>query len=176
MEVASLQKYQPYLGSVFGPLSESDNSEIRAILKHVDRILLEIARHFGRDRAGWEGTGLELTWSQSGQTVISCNVGAFTKKGNCIEFCVQLHPSWHYGELSDVPAWDIEASIEADCMHTVDCSHMHTVDESVVRVGTAVGATKELLSTVQNLRRKATEHPLEYWLEFASDDRPPTAA
>lgn len=169
MEVASLEKYQPYLGSVFGALSERDTSEIRAIFKEVDRVLLDISGHFGRNRAGWEGTGLELTWSQSGQTGISSNVGASTKTGDCVDFCLELRPSWHFGEMSEVLTWDIETSIEADCKHTIDCAHMHTVDETVVRVETAIGSAKELLSAVRRLRSQAIDHPLEYWLELASD-------
>jgi hypothetical protein len=59
MQTSSLRKNRPHLESVLGPLSVEDDSRVRGLLDEVDGVLLELARHFGQDRAGWEGTGLE---------------------------------------------------------------------------------------------------------------------
>ena len=176
MERSSLQKNRPHLDAVLGPLSAEDDSKIRTILSEVDTVLLEIAHHFGRDRAGWEGTGLELTWMQSGQVAISSHVGAFSQKRGCIDFCLELRPSWYFGEKSSVLMWDIEASVEADCGHTVDHSHMHTVHEVSVRKKSAVEATLELKTAVRELQRLATEFSIEHWLALSSDIGSSTAA
>jgi hypothetical protein len=169
METSSLQKNQPHLESVLGPLSAEDDSKIRRILSEVDTVLLEIASHFGRDRAGWEGTGLELSLVQSGQVAISSNVSSSTPKGDCVDFCLELRPSWYFGERSSVLTWDIEFSIEADCRHSVDHSHMHTVNEVSVRVESAIDAAQKLQAAGLELKRLASEFSLEHWLEMASD-------
>ena len=176
MESSSLQKCQPHLEAVLGPLSAEDDSKIRLILSEVDGILLEIARHFGRDRAGWEGTGLELTWMQSGQMAISSNVGACTPKGECIDFGIELRPSWYLGERSSVLKWDVESTVAADCRHAEDHSHMHTVHKVVVRTESVIDAVTELLNAARELRRLAMEFPIEHWLELSSDPESPTAA
>ncbi len=88
METSSLQKNRPHLEAVLGPLSSEDDAKIRAIFDDVDAVLLGIARHFNRDRAGWEGTGLELTSMASGQVAISSHVGACVDDGKCVDFCL----------------------------------------------------------------------------------------
>ena len=168
METSSLQKNQPHLESVFGPLSVEDNSEIRTILSEVDKVLVQIAHHFGHDRAGWEGTGLELTWNQSGQIAISSNVGSSNQKGECVDFCVELRPSWYFGERSPLLTWDVEASVEADCRHSADHGHMHTVNEISVRIESPIDAALKLLTAARELQKLA-EISLEHWLELASD-------
>ena len=169
METSSLKKNQPHLESVFGPLSEEDNSKIRTILDEVDVILLEIARHFGHDRAGWEGTGLELNWMQSGQTAIGSNVGASNQKGDCVDFCLELRPSWYFGEKSPLLKWEIESAVEADCLHSVDHAHMHTVNEVSVRMDSPIEAALALLEASRELQRLA-DVPLERWLELVADN------
>ena len=176
METSSLQKNRPHLEGVFGPLSASIDSRIREILSEVDEILLEIAHHFGRERAGWEGSGLELSWMESGQLAISSYVGTCTQKGGCIDFCLELRPSWYFGERSSVLTWDVESTVEADCQHTVDHAHMHTVHEVSVRVESAIEAALALCSAARELQRLASEVPLEHWLELSSDAESPTAA
>jgi hypothetical protein len=176
MDSSSLQKNQPHLEAVLGPLSAEDDSKIRTILSDVDTVLLEIASHFGRDRAGWDGTGLELTWIQSGQVGISSYVGACTPKGEWIDFGIELRPSWYFGERSSALKWDVESTVAADCRHAEDHSHMHTVHEVVVRTESAIDAAMELLNAVRELRRLAMEFPIEHWLELSSDSESPTAA
>jgi len=117
MEVSSLQKNRPHLESVLGPLSPEDNFEIRKILDEVDNVLLEIAAYFGHDRAGWEGTGLELTWIQSGQAAISSSVGASNLAGESVDFRIELRPSWYFGEKLSKLGFDVELSVSADCRH-----------------------------------------------------------
>lgn len=141
MKSASLKKYRPHLEGVLGALSIDDDVKIRAILDEVDEILLGIARHFGHERAGWEGTGLELTWMESGQMAISCYVGTCTQKGGCIDFCLELLPSWYFGDQSSTLSWVVELSVAAACSHAVDHSHMHTVHEVSVRSNSAIDAS-----------------------------------
>jgi hypothetical protein len=76
MESSSLQKNRPHLESVLGPLSSEDNTKVWRTFDDVDLVLRETAQHFHCDRAGWEGTGLELNWMASGQVAISIEVMA----------------------------------------------------------------------------------------------------
>lgn len=169
MDSSSLQKNQPHLEAVLGPLSDDDDSKIRTILSDVDKVLLEIASDFGGDRAGWDGTGLELTWMQSGQLDISSFVGACTPKGECINCGLALLPSWYCVERASDLKWDVEMDVSADCRHTEDHAHMHTVHEVVVRTESVMDAVMELLNAARELRRLAMEFPLEHWLEMSSD-------
>jgi hypothetical protein len=114
METSSLQKNRPHLEAVLGPLSAEDDAKIRGIFAEADMLLLEIAHHFHHDRAGWEGTGLELTWAASGQVSISSNVGARVEDGKCVDFCVELRPSWYYGDCSPTLMSEVETEIYAD--------------------------------------------------------------
>jgi hypothetical protein len=169
MKVSSLRKYRPHLESVLGPLSAEDDASVRTILDEVDVVLLQLARHFGRERAGWEGTGLELTWCQSGQVTICSSVGASIDEGKCVDFCFELRPSWIYGERSSKLSWEIETQIYADCQHAVYHRSMDMVYEAVTRSATAMEAVAELLRATRELFRQATELPLEHWLRLASD-------
>ncbi len=169
MNTSSLKKYRPHLEGVLGSLCADDDAQIRAILDEVDEILISIAQHFGRERAGWEGTGLELKWMESGQMSISSFVGTCTKEGGCIDFCLMLQPSWSLGEKSSTLHWVVESSVEADCSHTVDHSHMHTVHEVSVVAPTAIDASIALRTAAMELQRLATDYPVKHWLELASD-------
>jgi hypothetical protein len=167
MKTSSLRKNQPHLEAIFGALSAEDDSKIRSILKDADEVLLEIANHYGRDRAGWEGTGLELTWMESGQVAISSFVGACIARGGCVDFTIDLQPSWCYGEKASTLSWNIESGIEADCGHADDHGGMHRVHEVVARSNTPIEAAIEVLNAVRELRRLATAFPLEHWLEMS---------
>jgi hypothetical protein len=169
MQTSSLKKYRPHLEGVLGSLCADDDAQIRAILDEVDEILISIAQHFGRERAGWEGTGLELTWMESGQMSISSYVGTCTKEGGCIDFCLDLQPSWYFGEKSKTLSWVVESSVAADCSHTEDHSHMHTVHEVSFRAKSAIEASTAMRSAASELKRLATDFPIEHWLKLASD-------
>jgi len=93
---------------VLGPLSSEDEASIRAILTEVDGGL-ELARHFGRNRAGWEGTGLELTWMPSGQLDISSFVEAGISGSECVAFSIELRPSWYFNARSSLLTWRLPA-------------------------------------------------------------------
>jgi hypothetical protein len=169
METSSLKKNRPHLESVLGPLSPENDSEIRSILGEIDEILLEIAHRFGRDNAGWDDTGLELTWTASGQTSINSYVSACSQQGAFVDFCVELRPSWFLGERSSELTWQVEFSVSADCGHTVDHSHMHTVQEVTVSAESAVDAAIKLKTAAFELKEYAIGFPLEHWLKLASD-------
>jgi hypothetical protein len=169
METSSLRKNRPHLEAVLGPLSAQDNASVRTLLDEVDGVLIQIARHVGRDGAGWEGTGLELTWAASGQVAISSHVGACADGSKCIEFCIELRPSWFYGEGSSTLTWEVETEIYADCQHAVDHGGMDTVHEASARSVTALEAAASLLRAARELLRHATDFPLEHWLWLAAD-------
>src|SRR5262245_25837902 len=117
MKTSSLQKNRPHLEAVLGPLSSDDDAKIRGIFAEVDVVLLEIANHFHRDRTGWEGTGLELTWAESGQVSISSHVGASIERAKCVDFLVELRPSWYFGQRSPTLTLEVDTEIYADCQH-----------------------------------------------------------
>jgi len=168
METSSLQKNRPHLESVFGALSDDDHSYIRSLLSEVDVILLQMARYFGRDSAGWEGTGLDLSWMASGQVHIGSYVSASTGS-SCVDFGIELRPTWCFGEKSSSLAWDIETTVSADCSHSNDHGGMDVVHETTVRVELAIDAVIAMRSAVDDLQRIAKGYPLEHWLELASD-------
>jgi hypothetical protein len=142
METSSLRKNWPHLEAVLGPLSAQDDASVRAILDEVDGVLLEIARHFDQDGAGWEGTGLELTWAPSGQVAISSHVGACTEGRKCVDFCIELRPSWYFGERSSTLRWEIATEIYADCHHAVDHGSMGDRAQGVRSRGHRVGSRR----------------------------------
>lgn len=159
---------RPRLGAVFGPLTAEQDAEIRAILREVDEKLLALARHFGRERAGWEGTGLDLCRFPSGQVNLSSFVETFDSGSRCVSFGVLLRPAWSQGELSGEPAWDIEASIDADCEHEPNHRSMHLVHEvPATRATSPEDAALTLRATVEALVRLAQEKPIETWLRLA---------
>ena len=139
-----------------------------ATFDEVDGVLLEFAGHFNRDGAGREGTGLHLTWAASGQVAISSHVSAGTGS-NCVDFCVELRPSWYYGERSSTATWEIETEIYVDCQHVTDHRHMETVHKACTRAVTALEAAAALRAAVRERFRRATGCPLEHWLQLASD-------
>jgi hypothetical protein len=169
MKTSSLQKNRPHLEAVLGALSSEDDAKIRGIFAEVDVVLLQIAHHFHHDRAGWEGTGLELTWAESGQVSINSNVGASVEGGKCVDFGVELRPSWYYGDRSSTLTWEVEAEIYADCQHAVDHSSMDLVHEKSKRIANSVEAAAALLDLARELLAMATSFPLEHWLELASE-------
>ena len=169
MNTSSLQKNRPHLETVLGPLSSEDDAKIRAIFAEADMLLLEIAHHFHHDRAGWEGTGLELTWAASGQVSISSNVGARVQDGKCVDFGVELRPSWYYGDRSPSLMWEVETEIYADCQHAVDHGSMDLVHETSTRIANSKEAAAALLSQVRELLALATDFSLAHWLALASD-------
>ena len=166
---SSLQKNRPHLESVLGPLSSEENAKIRALFDEVDGVLLEIAHHFNLNRAGLEGTGLELTWSGSGQVSIGSNVGVCVDGSKCVDFCIELLPSWHYGLRSSALTWEVTCEIYADCQHSVDHGSMHCVHETSIGLDTSIASAAELLTAAEELLRLATDYPLGHWLELASD-------
>jgi hypothetical protein len=169
METSSLQKNRPHLEAVLGPLSSEDDAKIRAIFDDIDAVLLGIARHFNRDRGGWEGTGLELTLMPSGQAAISSHVGACVDGEKCVDFCIELHPSWYYGERSPTLTWEVETEIYADCQHAVDHPSMERVHETSTRITSSVDAAAAMLTAFRELLRLATDFSFEHWLSLASD-------
>jgi hypothetical protein len=170
MQTSSLRNNRPHLESVLGTLSQQDDASVRAMFDEIDGVLLKIARHFGRDGAGWEGTGLELTWMPSGQVDISSHVSCCIDGQKCVDFCIELQPSWYFGERSSPTVWEIATSIEADCQHAVDHRCMHTVHKTSARALTALDAANTLRAAAIEMHRLATQFPLEHWLQRAGDD------
>lgn len=142
---------------------------MRSIFDEIDAVLLEMARHFGRDGAGWERTGLELTWLVSGQVAIGSHVDACRDGTRCVDFCVELRPSWYFGERSSTLSWEISTEIQADCQHAGDHGTMETVHQASARAVTALEAAATLRAAVRELHGRATALPLEHWLHLASD-------
>lgn len=169
MQTFSLKKNRPHLESVLGPLSEQEDAKIRAVLDEVDDVLLEIARHFHLDGAGWEKTGLELTSMASGQVEICSHIGASIDPENCVDFCVELRPSWYFGQRSSSLTWVVTTEICADCHHAVSHSSMDSVHETSASAVSPVEAVATLLAATQDLLHRATDFPLAHWLELASD-------
>ncbi|MBK7203374.1 hypothetical protein [Candidatus Amarolinea dominans] len=168
METSSLRKNQPHLEAVLGPLSAEDDANMRAIFDEVDGALLELARHLGRDGAGWGGTGLELSWMVSGQTAIGSHIGACIDGANCVDFIIELRPSWYFGERSPTLSWEIETTISADCQHAVYRA-METVHSATLRAATAMEAAVALRTAARQLLRQGMDFPLAHWLALASD-------
>ncbi len=155
---------------MLGPLSAEDDREIRGIFDQVDTILLDIASHFGRETAGWQGTGLELNLVASGQVSISGYVSASNAKGNCVDFGLELLPSWYHGKRSEKLTWEVEIEVFADCQHWIDHGHMETVHRKTVHLDTPLTAARVLLESALELASLAKDFPIEHWLRLASDD------
>ena len=167
----SIGQERPHLEAVLGPLTGSDDAVIRSVFDECDEKLIGLARFFGRERAGWEGTGLELTWYPSGQVMIDSFVETGLGSSQCVSFCVELRPAWIYGDKSAVLAWEIEAEIYADCQHKIDHRGMDLVHKlPVVRAPSAIDAATVLRNVIDELVRLAQENPLEHWLRLASDE------
>jgi hypothetical protein len=115
VQSVSLATSRPLLDGVFGPLTHEDDAQIRSVFDAVDDQLLSLARRFGANRAGWEGTGLELCWLASGQLLISSFVETTDASEHAAAFLVELVPSWCHGDRSGDRGWIIEATIQVDC-------------------------------------------------------------
>ena len=166
-----IKRLNPRLQSVFGLLTPSDDTEIRNILNKVDDLLLEFAQYFGSNRAGCEGTGLDLTWFPSGQIEISSFVETGIDGSHRVDFIVSLHPTWSYGDFPAEQAWEIEAEIHADCQHKVNHECMHLVFElPVVTKTRPIDSVAELRNMTAELIQLGKEKPLEYWLQLAGDN------
>lgn len=168
METSSLKKNQPFLESVFGSLSVEEDAEIRTIFEKADAILLQIAARFGHNSTGWEGSGLELTWMKSGQTSISGNVSTISND-ICVDFSIDLMPSWYNGTRSSTLSWNIEKSVSVDCNHSVDHGHMHRVFRTKIEADSPIKAAQTLFTETQALSQLTIETPLSHWAELASD-------
>src|ERR1700720_4199455 len=109
----------------------SEEASLRAILSEVDDELLRLARHFGRDRAGFEGTGLDLQWLRSGQLVLRSDVATGDRDAHAAApapaFLLTLCPPWTHETAAGLAEWIIEATIELACQHTDDHGSMETV-------------------------------------------------
>jgi hypothetical protein len=172
MQTSSLHENRPHLESVLGPLSEQDDVTVRAIFGEVDAVLLELARQFN-SRAGWEGTGLDLVWLPSGQVSIRSYVGKCIDRSKCVDFEIELWPSWIYGRRASTVSWEAEIGVYADCQHAVNCRCMHLVHSATLVTTTALEAAQALRTQVGELRRWATEFPSEHWLRMAGDAESP---
>ena len=164
MQTVSLAKERPHLEGVFGPLNKARDTHIRALLSQVDIVLLQLARHFGRERAGHEGTGLELNWYPSGQVAIGSYVETGDGESHAAAFSLDLWPSWGHEDPSDVAAWIVEATIDVDCQHNTYHESMETVySRAPGRFRTPEDAAQELLAAAAELTALVTDHPIEYW-------------
>ena len=169
---SSIKKTNPKLQSIFGILTPSADDEIRKVLNDTDEMLLGFAKFFGVKRAGWEGTGLELTWFPSGQIEISSFVETGLDGEHRVSFTMSLHPAWFYENFPTEQEWRIEAEIYADCQHKVYCGNMHCVHElPSTTITNPVDAVKALRDTTAELIKLGKEKPLEYWLQLAGDSQ-----
>ena len=171
METSSIKKLSPRLQSVFGVLTPSDDVEIRKVLSDTDEMLLDLAKFFGSNRAGWEGTGLDLAWLPSGQV----EIGSFVETGldgdHRISFAVSLKPAWFYGDFPTEQGWEIKAEIDADCQHKVYCGNMHCVYElPSVTCTHPVDAAIALRNMTADLIQLGRNKPIGYWLQLAGDN------
>ncbi len=173
MKPVSLAKDRPDLSGVFGPLDADDERRVRLIFAEVDAEFLSLLAHFDRGRISWTGTGLELmtypntTWCDIAGYVETDNVG----DGNhIVSFGVELKPAWKFSQVPASPAWNVDASISADCQHEKYHESMDLVwDRGQVQRTTPTAAVLELLEAAQQLRRLGIKHPPEHWLAQASD-------
>lgn len=168
---SSLKNLDPKLQAIFGILSKSNDAEIRKILNSTDEKLLGFAKFIGSNRAGWEGTGLELVWFPSGQIEISSFVETGIDSGNCVSFIVSLQPTWCYDNFPNGQEWKIEAEIYADCQHKTRCASMHLVYKlpSVI-CKHPVDSALALFNITEELIQLGKEKPLEHWFRLAGDE------
>jgi hypothetical protein len=169
---SSIKKLNPRLQSVFGILSMSDDTEIREVLSSIDETLMEFAKLLGANRAGWEGTGLDLIWYTSGQIEISSFIETGIDSNHCVSFILSLQPTWFYGDFLSQQEWEIQAEIYADCQHKVYCGNMHRVYElpsvtSTRPIDSVIALRKMAIELMQLGKKK----PLEYWLKLAGESQ-----
>jgi hypothetical protein len=168
---SSIARLKPRLQSIFGQLTADEDAKIRPILAQTDQLLLDLAKHFSSNHAGWEGTGLELVWSPAGQIDISSFVEAGLDGDHIVDFCVSLNPGWSYIDFPAELFWQIEAWIYADCQHKANHRCMHPVHRfpELIRK-TSIDSVLALLDITEQLVQLGKEKPIEYWLKLAGDD------
>jgi hypothetical protein len=171
MQTYSIKKTNKRLQPVFGFLTPEEDSEIRKVLSETDTALLEFATYFGLDHAGWERTGLDFNWYESGHVSISSFVETGIDGNQMISFGVSLHPTWFYDKLPTEPEWRIEAEIYADCQHSNYCGSMHCVYElPSITCTNPLDSVKALHKIFVDLMKLGKEKPIEYWLQLAGDN------
>ncbi len=178
METVSLANTQPSLGGVFGSLASGQEQELRAGLAKVDQVITELAKYFGDVRAGWEGTGLELSVGAGRGCISSFVEPTLDESGDTtVSFTFELSPGGLYRGTENELGWSLVAEIYADCQESEYCGNMHRVWEAYPpREGTPDGAVRALLALVEQVATLARETPLKHWLDLAGDDgRPETA-
>jgi len=164
VEVASIARRNPHLQGVFGPLDRIEVAKLREILSRVDTELMQLAHHFGRDRAGIEGTGLELRLLASGQVFIASEVETGDRDSYAAAFLLELWPSWSQEEPSQTVEWIIEANIDVDCRHEPDHGSRETVwDRGRRRASSPETAVQELLRAATDFAAQGIQHPVEFW-------------
>ena len=167
---SSIEKEQPRLHAVFGLLSAADDDHIRTIFRQTNEYILALARHFGLQRAGWEGSGLELVWGSSGHVDISSFVSTGLDSSQCVDFLISLTPTWVYSDFPSEAAWEIEAQVQADCQHLISHHCMHFVHELPTRrESKPISAALALREIAAELLSAGTKTPLEHWLQLAGD-------
>ena len=169
---SSIARLNPKLQAVFGFLTAAEDTELRNIIRDIDEALLEFAQYYGLDRAGWEGTGLDLMWFPSGQVALSSFISTGIDGSDRVDFLVSLKPAWVDGDFPTEPAWEIEADVYADCQHEIDHKCMHLVDElTVIRKTNPIEAVIALRDVTKELYQLAQDKPIEYWLNLAGDSQ-----
>jgi hypothetical protein len=167
---SSIKKEKPRLQPIFGILTQSDDDEIRSIFQGADEMLLNFAEFLGSKRAGWEGTGFELTWLPSGQIEISSFVESGLDGDHCVSFGISLRPAWFDGSFPQEPEWQVAGEVNADCQHTNYCGHMHCVyDFPPITATHPVEAVRALRDMTEQVIQLGKEKPIEYWLQLTED-------
>jgi hypothetical protein len=167
----SLKKRQPYLEGVFGPLSDEAEIQVRSTLSQVDEVLLQLARHFGHERAGWERTGLDLQMVPSGQISIASFVEASDPDGNVASFILEVRPSWFYGVRTGDPGWQIESTIDVDLESAPGHSQMGTVHQVAdIASASPTEAALALLDTARQLLQLGTTYDISHWTAMGRNE------
>ena len=166
---------QPRLESVFGPISEEEDTEIRAVCGEVDRMVLVLANHVG-DSSFEKRGGLCLELSSMGQaTIRAYTVGIARFESDCakvvvdngmaITFEVELGPGWnHLGRRTGRREWIIEATIAVDGDGGEEV--VHSLPD--VTALTPMEATLALRGSSGKLLALAQKDSLEKWARLAS--------
>lgn len=149
------------LEGVLGPLTDTQDSTVRANLLRLGETLLTAASRID-GRVGWLNAGIELHWMRSGQQSLWSSVEAVDSQHNAVGFIVELRPDWYFGDRSGEVGWTVELSVETDCGHTPDHGAMHQVYSQCVDTVTVEGAIDALADAVRTLELFAGE-PLENW-------------
>lgn len=171
MDTVSLANEKPNLEGVFGPLPPKQEAVVREVLAQVDQVIIDLAQHFGGVRAGWEGTGLELSIGAGRDSISSFVEPTLDGSGDkIVSFTFELSPGGLYMGTENEPGWSLEAEIYADCQESKYCGNMHRVWESYPpQEETPEGAVHALLTLVEQVARLARETALKHWLALAGD-------